>query len=90
MEFRVIFDMLYFFIDNSLCICFDLVVIVLYLLYYDVVIVFVFEVVDDWDFLISFFFCVDFGMVYDNFGMKYFLFYFFIKIICYSFDKCVL
>lgn len=86
-EFRVIFDATHLLIDNSLRVRLDLVVIALYLLHHDVVTVPVLEVVDDRDFLISLFFRTDPGMVYDNFGMKYFLLYPLIKIIRHCPDK---
>lgn len=81
------FDTTHLLIDNSLRVRLDLVVIALYLLHHDVVTVPVLEVVDDRDFLISLFFRTDLGMVYDNFGMKYFLLYPLIKIIRHCPDK---
>ena len=83
----MIFDETHLIIDKTMLVRLDLVVVALLLLDHDVVTVPVLEVVDDRDFLLSLFVRTDPGMVYDNFGMKYFLLYPLIKIIRHCPDK---
>ena len=62
----------------------------MYLLYHNVLALLILELVDDRDFLVSLFRRTDFGMVYNDFSMEYFLVYLFAKIVGNGSDKCAL